>query len=223
VTPLRLRVDVLGAPNAASPPVTLLLLPPAKASADDFEREGFLEALNAHRIPARVLRSELPLDLYAGQQIVDLLREALREAAGPGQSRPIWVAGISLGGMTALACARDCPGMFEVVFAISPWPGPRTLWSDIAQAPSVSSWAAASHRTYDDERRVWRWLGQGTPGAGEVLVGWGRSDRFAQGQSLLASALAPPQRLSCEGGHDWDTYRTLWHQFLARQAMRLTA
>jgi len=132
------------------------------------------------------------------------------------------VAGISLGGMTALACAEAHPELIEGVFAVAPWPGPRPLWSGISAAGGLAAWAACQPETHNDERRVWRWLGRGPTGC-EVVIGYGRRDRFREGQQQLSAALPPERRLVVDGGHDWPTWRALWEQFLAGYASRWRA
>lgn len=212
---LRLRVDTLG-PGA--PATTLLLLPAAATRADDFEHEGFLAALEAHRAAVNVVRSEVPVDIYAADRIVALLRDEVLLPLRAGGGRA-WVVGISLGGMTALACAEAHPELIEGVFAMAPWPGPRPLWSGIEAAGGLAAWAAHQPEGHADERRVWRWLGRGHAGC-EVVIGYGRNDRFREGQQQMSDALPPGRRLVVDGAHDWPTWRALWKLFLARYAAR---
>lgn len=217
---LAIRVDRVG-PAAADAALTLLLLPPAAAAADDFTREGFFDELAAHGIAARVVRSEVPIDMYAADRVVDLLRAQVLRPLNAGS--PVWAVGISLGGMTALACAEAHPDLIDGVFAIAPWPGFRPLWSDVPEAGGIAAWAARhAGAEFEDERRVWRWLGAGAAGGPEVVIGYGTQDRFADGQRLLAGSLPPAQCLCVEGAHDWPTWRALWRRFLAQHAQRWT-
>jgi pimeloyl-ACP methyl ester carboxylesterase len=215
---LTLRVDTIGA-NA--PATTLLLLPAAATRADDFASEGFLAALDAHHAAVNVVRSEVPVDIYAANRIVALLRDEVLLPLRASGSR-IWVAGISLGGMTALACAEAYPELIEGVFAMAPWPGPRPLWSGIEADGGLAAWAARQQTSFRDERRVWRWLGQGHTGC-EVVIGYGRNDRFHEGQQQLSATLPPERRIVVDGAHDWPTWRALWELFLDRYAPRWRA
>jgi hypothetical protein len=54
----------------------------------------------------------------------------------------------------------------------------------------------------------------------EVVIGYGRQDRFAEGQQQLGETLPPEQRLLVDGAHDWPTWRALWRRFLALYAPR---
>jgi len=82
---LAIRVDRVGGPANIDAALTLVLLPPAASTAEDFLREGFVEDLNAYGIAATIVRSEIPVDMYAADSMVALLRERvpLRELARP--------------------------------------------------------------------------------------------------------------------------------------------
>jgi len=217
-TEVALRVDRVGRPGAATGP-TLVLLPPAAATADDFVREGFLDELVALGIDATVIRAATPLDIYAADRVVALVKAQIATSASSAPA-PTWFVGISLGAMTALGCVEANRSEFAGVFAIAPWPGPRTLWSEVP-AIGLTAWAARQREArFDDERRVWRWLGEGARGGPHVLIGYGRDDRFVEGQQLLASAVPPSRRVVIDGAHDWPTWKTLWRAFLRRQQRR---
>ena len=61
------------------------------------------------------------------------------------------------------------------------------------------------------------------PGAPRVFLGFGREDRFADSQRLLARALPAGCRWVIEGGHDWPVWRRLWDNFLDRLGERSIA
>jgi pimeloyl-ACP methyl ester carboxylesterase len=217
---LALRVDRVG-PADVDAALTLVLLPAAATTADDFVREGFVDDLNQHGIATTFVRSEVPVDMYAADRIVTLLREHVLHPLRINATGPVWIVGISLGGMTALACAEAHRDLIDGVFAIAPWPGLRPVWSDVPAAGGIAAWAAQrTNAPFDDERRVWRWLGSDARGRPEIVIGYGRQDRFAEGQQLLSEALPPEQRLLIDGAHDWPTWRTLWRRFLAQHVPR---
>jgi len=220
--PERLRIHV--APSASPTATTLVLLPAAATHADDFEREGFLAELKAHQLDLTIVRAEVPVDIYAADRLVELLHAEVLHPSRTARRSCLWMVGISLGGMTALACAEAHRDLVDGVYAMAPWPGPRPLWSGIPAAGGLAVWAAAhSDATFDDERRVWRWLGQGAPGGPEIFIGRGSGDRFGEGQQLMSDALPPDRRLDVDGGHDWPTWRALWRRFLGQYAPRWRA
>src|SRR5206468_728015 len=62
----------------------------------------------------------------------------------------------------------------------------------------------------DDECRTWRWLAQhGRQARPEIHLGYGLSDRFADGQRLMASALPAARGEAIGGKHDWPTSASL--------------
>ncbi len=217
---LAIRVDRIGPPDVEAA-LTLVLLPAAATTAEDFVREGFVDDLRELAVAVTFVRSEVPVDIYAADRIVTLLREQVLQPLRTEATGPVWIVGISLGGMTALACAEAHRELVDGVFAIAPWPGLRPLWSDIPDTGGLAAWAAREAETrFDDERRVWRWLGNGGGSRPEIVIGFGRQDRFAEGQQLLGEALPPEQRLLVDGAHDWPTWRALWRRFLAQRAPR---
>ena len=221
---LAIRVDRVGGPANIDAALTLVLLPPAASTAEDFLREGFVEDLNAYGIAATIVRSEIPVDMYAADSMVALLRERVLHPLRLGKNGDVWLVGISLGGMTALACAEAHRDLIDGVCAIAPWPGLRPLWSDVPGAGGIAAWAVQNaDSTFDDERRVWRWLGEGARGGPEVVLAYGKQDRFLEGQQLLSEALPATHRLLLDGKHDWPTWRALWQLFLAQYAPRWKA
>ena len=220
---LAIRVDRVGPANVDAA-LTLVLLPPAASTAEDFMREGFVDDLNAYGIAATIVRSEVPVDMYAADRVSASLREQVLHPLRTETNDCVWLVGISLGGMTALACAEAHRELVDGVCAIAPWPGLRPLWSDVPDVGGIAAWAARQGDVrFDDERRVWRWLGEGAPGGPEVVLAYGKQDRFLEGQQLLSDALPATHRLLLDGAHDWRTWRALWQLFLVQYAPRWKA
>jgi hypothetical protein len=55
------------------------------------------------------------------------------------------------------------------------------------------------------------------PALPALYLGYGGEDRFAPGHRLLAGYLPDDCVVSAEGGHDWDTWLTLWQLVLDRR------
>jgi pimeloyl-ACP methyl ester carboxylesterase len=132
----------------------------------------------------------------------------------------IWLGGISIGGFMALAYAAAyqplAGGMIDGLCLLSPYPGNRLLLADIRRAGALANWRAPCAEG-DDECRVWRWLqAHGKDGELPIYCGYGRQDRFADGQQMLAEALPPQQVDVIDGMHDWPAWRKLWNNFLDR-------
>jgi pimeloyl-ACP methyl ester carboxylesterase len=212
VSALAFRTLPVGSAHSA----TLVLLPAAATHGEDFVREGWLDDLAAAGLAATVLTIDSPVDLFADGLLAEFERALLKD-------RRVWLAGCSLGGMGALAVAEAFRDRVAGVVAIAPWPGLRPLWADVPLAGGVAAWAAKhADAPFADERRVWRWLGQGAPG-GDVTIGLADGDRFAEGQALLTAALPPDRVLRTRGAHDWTAWRALWRAALATLAPRWNA
>src|SRR5262249_11683225 len=49
-----------------------------------------------------------------------------------------------------------------------------------------------------------------------IYLGYGRSDRYAAAQKLLADLLPPARVTTVPGGHRWAPWEDLWRAFLGR-------
>jgi S-formylglutathione hydrolase FrmB len=49
-----------------------------------------------------------------------------------------------------------------------------------------------------------------------IYLGYGRSDRFADGLQLMAEAMPAAIHHTIDGDHDWPTWQALWQDFVAR-------
>jgi hypothetical protein len=51
-------------------------------------------------------------------------------------------------------------------------------------------------------------------------VGYGSEDRYRGGGMLLSECLPQHRVTVLAGGHDWETWRALWHALLDRHPLR---
>ncbi|MEO7245293.1 MAG: alpha/beta hydrolase, partial [Rubrivivax sp.] len=155
------------------------------------------------------------------RSVLDRLQaDVLGPARAAAPARPIWLVGISLGAFAALGVLARRPETIDGAVLIAPYPGRRPLLQRIERAGGVATWARdAAPETPDDlEFDIWSMLAApGTASARPpVYAAYGRADRFADGQRLLASTLPPSQVWTRPGGHDWSVWRPLWSDWLAR-------
>ncbi|HEU4458832.1 MAG TPA: alpha/beta hydrolase-fold protein [Methylibium sp.] len=194
----------------------LVLLPGAYDDPADLVGQGFVQAVRQRRLVLDVWLVDAHLGHYRERSILDRLDADVLAPARAEGYRTIVLAGISIGGFGALLCASTRPDRVSTVVALAPWLGPSELVGEIAGAGGVAPWLAAGgdRRERDGDaaaRALWRWLGQaGERRAPELWLGYGRSDRLAEGHRLLAAALPAPQVLAVPGGHDWAPWRALW-------------
>jgi pimeloyl-ACP methyl ester carboxylesterase len=218
-TPMPVRT--LAAPCTTSQ--LLVMLPGAGSAAEDFERQGFVADLRGRELAAHVALPEAHLGYYHWRRITTRLWEdVIAPARARGQR--VWLAGISLGAYGALTLAARHGAEIEGVFAIAPWPGQRETQQAIASAGGPQAWRRTAKpragEEIDLDYEVWAWLAGGTPGRGgepvPVYLSYGREDRFAGAQALMAGLLSPERVHVIPGDHDWPTWRLLWQHWLGR-------
>ncbi len=203
----------------------LVMLPGAYSTPEEFEREGFVEAVRDNRLAVDVMLVDAHLGYYNDRSVLERLSADVIAPARRQGYRQIWIVGISLGGFGGLLYAQTHPGELAGVVAIAPYLGDRTLSTDIANAGGLAKWngpldtGAATPRT-PNETQLWQWL-RGfagytqTAGARPPLyLGYGLDDRFAFSHRLLAGALPAERVFTTEGGHDWPEWRRLWQRML---------
>lgn len=230
MTAMRILHDSLDPGRPA--PALLVLLPGALQQPEHLLQHGYVAAVRKRRLALDIALADLAMrtivEAADGSAVDRLERQLLQPASDSGAYRQIWLAGISLGGFLALAHAARYPGRAGGLCLLAPYPGNRLLTGAIVRAGGAASWAAGMRdgagEDRDDEALAWRWLAQkDDAGAPEIHLGYGRQDRFACGQRLMADSL-PPARVSVlDGGHDWPTWNALWQGFLDRNAGRFAA
>jgi len=199
----------------------LVLLPGMGDRPETFRAEGFLERLERRGLDADVVVADATLGYYAkghmpGQLWDDVIAPRLR----PGQR--LWLLGISMGGMGALMTAHDHPVAGLVLLA--PYLGDEALVDEIRAAGGLAPWApgdVAGPLTEERfQRQVWAWAkGAVASGGPPVALGFGAGDRSAHLHRVLAAALPPERVRTAPGGHDWEAWRALLDDVLARSPL----
>jgi pimeloyl-ACP methyl ester carboxylesterase len=156
-----------------------------------------------------------------------LWRDVVRRRALRGY-REVWLVGPSLGGFGSLLYARQRPaGEVTGVLALAPYLGDDAeLFRSIEHAGGIARWPAPARREPSADHyapELWRWLqaisSQREPGP-ELYLGYGRQDRLARTDALLAAALPHDHVYVRDGGHQWTTWRELFRDFLERGPLR---
>lgn len=212
-----LHLDDSG-PYAA--PTLLVMLPGAYSAPQEFVDEGFVRALRQRRMPVDVVIAGARIEHYVEGRVLERLREQVIAPARARGVRSVWLLGISLGGLFALAYAARHPGEISGLITLAPYLGRRTLYAEIVAAGGPAAWARGRKAQADDqlEHDVWTWLGSGSATPLPTL-GYGLEDRFAESHRLLASLLPATQVITAAGGHDWPAWRALWLQCLERHLL----
>jgi pimeloyl-ACP methyl ester carboxylesterase len=166
----------------------------------------------------------MPGAYHQPEQFVNAGFDAAVRTRSPGVelivAAPMWLGGVSLGGFMAMRFAAQYPQMIDGLCLLAPYLGSRIIAAEIAALANVTEWDAGILDDDDDERRIWQYVTQlsRSSTATQVFLGYGRDDRFADTQQVLARAL-PVERTTTsviDGGHEWPIWRQLWDQFLDR-------
>lgn len=198
-------------------PTLVVMLPGAYSAPDEFVQEGFVSSLRERQAHADVVIAGATLDHYIEGRVLDRLRDEVIAPARARGVQQVWLLGISLGGLFAMAYAARHAGDVTGVLTLAPYLGRRTLWAEVVRAGGPAAWAAARQPQPDDllEHDVWAWIGRGQA-APLLHLGYGRDDRFVDAHRLLAEQLPAGRVFDLPGGHDWPVWRALWRQWLSR-------
>jgi len=214
------------ADRIADPRALLVLLHGAGDHAADFLRHGFITTLRERRIPVDVLAVEANSDLYLEKTMIarlhaEVIVPALRAYAQP---LPLWLTGISLGGMGAALYARAHPGTVAGLLLLAPFFAVRGTIAEVTRAGGLAAWNPEKLEPDDEERALLLWLKQWQHSDGPAIrLGYGTNDRYAPASALLAARLPADDVMTCAGGHDWATWQALWPRLLDRLQVQAQA
>lgn len=214
---MRTLVDTVPGAHA---PLQLVLLSGTYSVPEDFVREGFVSAVRERGIGSDIVMAEVRMAYFAEGTVVERIRESVMEPARGRGAQRIWVAGISLGALSALAYAARHPGEIEGMLLLSPYPGTRIIQREIDAAGGLARWHPALGDASDPEREAWDWIARRPADAPTVHCYFGSGDRFAAGQRKMAEALDPAHTREVAGGHEWKDWRWMWNDFLDRKVLR---
>lgn len=205
------------APSGARDRVLLVMLPGVGSEAGDFAEQGLVAALHRRDLPVDVVAARPALDLYLdGTIAAEVHRAIVAPARAVGYAR-IWFLGISLGGMGALLYVSARAAPVEGMVLLAPFLGTQGTVAEVTAAGGLTAWSPAGSAATDAERRTLLWLKAfltKPPSSPALYLGYGRDDRFARGHLLLADRLPRDRVVTVAGGHDWETWATLWRTLL---------
>lgn len=199
----------------------VVFLPGRGDDAGDFERHGFVTELVQRGLSVDIVAADATIGYYLRGTFLERLA---RDVVGPARARGyrhVWLIGNSLGGIGTLYYARGHTSEVTGVLALAPYLGERELIDAIDEQGGLATWQGprrADALTPDNYvREIWRWvqaIARGRERGPDIYLGFGRSDRFARAGMLLADALPDDHVSVISGGHDWDTWRRLFAQFV---------
>ena len=198
--------------QAGVAPHLLVMLPGVAMRPEEIFDAGFASAIERRKLPLDLLSVDMG---GVGLDAVDRWEQLQREVIDPARARGarVWLGGISLGGLVAMAHVAARPGVAAGLCLLAPYPGSRPSVNVIERAGGPDRWRPSAKDLQDPELRVWQWL-QRPPRDLPVFIGHGSEDRFADRIQQVADRFPPASRHIVRGGHDWSAWLPLWERFL---------
>jgi pimeloyl-ACP methyl ester carboxylesterase len=215
----RLRAIHDLAPGEHADRIMLVMLPGAGDRPEDLIEHGFLRTLRERSLPVDVAVVDAHMDYYLERSIVEHLGSDLIVPARSQRPDRLWLMGISLGGLGAVAYAHEHVGAVEGMILIAPFLGTRGLIAEVERAGGLSRWRAGNVHAHDDERALVAWLKNyrpDDPGLPKIFLGYGTEDRFLPASVMLAPRLPAERVARVGGGHNWATWLEVWKRLLDR-------
>lgn len=212
-----IEYDAAGAARAL-----VVLLPGRLSAPGDFERHGLLAAVRRARPDADIVA----VDAHLGYYRAGVIRERLwRDVLQPATLRyeEIWLVGVSLGGVGALAMTVTHGEALDGVVVLAPYLGPKALIRDIQDAGGPHGWSA---RHPDDPiEGMWEHFRDraAEPAAPPIFLGFGSDDRRATDHRLFAELLVPRRVVERPGGHRWPVWVGVFESLLETGALQAGA
>jgi pimeloyl-ACP methyl ester carboxylesterase len=197
-----------------------VFLPGMGDRAETFEERGFVAALRERSLSADVRAADATFGYYRKATFLDRMAA---DVVGPvaGNYQEIWLVGPSMGGFGSLFYARPNAAQVTGVLAIAPFLGERKVIEEIAEAGGLKNWRAPPPvQTLDQDNyqyELWRWLQAATQGrepAPLIYLGYGKADKLALPDGLLAAELPPSRVFLEDGAHTWTVWRPIFERFL---------
>jgi pimeloyl-ACP methyl ester carboxylesterase len=197
--------------------VLLVMLPGAGMGVGEFAEHGIVAAVQEPGLAIDIVATCPALDLYLDGTIAKALHSSIVEPALAQGYRRFWFLGISLGGLGALLYTSTHATQVDGLVLLAPFLGVQGTVAEIAKAGSLAAWSPVRSSVTKTEWQFLVWL-QGflekQAAYPALYLGYGRRDRFAQGHRMLAEQLPRHRVVTIDGGHDWDTWLTLWRRLL---------
>ena len=209
------RVDY---PVAAGSDTLVVLLPGRLNRPGDFDQKGLLAVVRRARPDADIVA----VDAHLGYYRAGVIRERLwRDVLEPATRRyeEVWLVGVSLGGVGALAMTASHGDQLAGVVVLAPYLGPDALVRDIDAAGGPASWSGGD--AGDPLEGMWmhfrdRDVESATP---PVFLGFGDEDRRAAHHRLFSRLLPGERVVERPGGHRWPVWVALLEELVARGAL----
>ncbi len=187
-----------------------------------FEEEGLVADVWACGLPFDMAAPNAHLGYYMDRSLINRLKEDVIDPARARGVQKIWLVGVSMGGLGAMLYLLEHPGDVAGVYLMAPFLGPQSILAEIEDAGGVRKWEPGPYEAFDDwPRMLWHWIKTTIADHPDknIYLGYGADDHYMLGAQLLAPLLPPNRIYAIDGGHDYETFKTLWKLFLTNDAV----
>jgi len=187
-----------------------------------FEHEGLVSDVRERRLPYDMIAPNAHFGYYWDRSLVQRMKADVIGPAHEAGYEKIWLIGFSMGGLGALMYTIEHPEDVQGICLVAPFLGYKGLYREIEAAGGVRQWEPGAYDPDEDwQRMLWHWLKDnvGAHSARPVYLGYGRADPYVKGQELLARILPDDHVFTVPGGHDYESFKTLWRMFLDSGAL----
>jgi pimeloyl-ACP methyl ester carboxylesterase len=182
-----------------------------------FEKEGLVADIRNRHMPYDMVAPDADLEYYLGRTLIQRMKADVIDPAKAAGYKEIWLIGFSMGGLGSLLYLKAHPEDIQGVYLISPFLSYRFIQDEITEAGGLRRWNPGKYDPNDDwQRMLWDWLKNHVADHPEmnIYLSYGTHDPYVEGQRLLAQILPPGHVRTIAGGHDYKTFRALWHGVL---------
>lgn len=208
----------------------VVLLPGYGDTPETFEKQGFTELLLASGASVDVIAADATMWHHRSGTFVDRLRfDVIEPAREAHPYEQLWIMGVSMGGFGSLFYSAVREGDVEGVLAIAPYLGDAEQVEAVKAAGGLRAWDAPEAAFPDAQNyqaQLWRWMQETTAKPDNtypaIYLGYGKLDRLAEANALLADELPAKRVYVAEGGHRWIVWRGILERFLAESSFTKT-
>jgi pimeloyl-ACP methyl ester carboxylesterase len=214
----------------------IVFLPGNRDNLYSFKKYGLIQEVERRMPDVDYVTVNAVTDYYIIGSIIARLKEDVIEPAKKNGYKKIWLVGTSLGGYGSLLYMKEHSEDIAGVVLLGPYLGRKKTVKEITESGGLLKWQDNGEDLednsqeiwdeqpvywlmdeHDEQKKFWNWLKdyeQKNASLHNIILGYGKSDKYAYGSRLLASILPRDQVIIVEGGHNWTTWRLLWSKIL---------
>jgi len=215
---------------APQPTQRLVVMLPGRG--DDLaalQRRGVAQTIQSAWPDADVVLTGLTLPFYKQGHAAQRLHDEVIEPRRAGTRQPVWVVGISLGGMGAILYEHDYPQQLDGLLLLSPYLGEGAVHAEVRAAGGLASWnpgppqpMAADTFQHELWRTLKTWVDDPAR-ANAVWLAYGDSEPFRVPIELMSPALPARHVMMQAGRHDWALWTPALQALLERVSIDAAA